>query len=103
MWDKLPDEVKTELLDSEFSTRTHGKKSTYAQGCRGPLCRLAEREANNERYRNRVGSVKQYKSRRSLEYDKFLVNIRDWHWAEREGMRQGEDALEAYREMGVLT
>lgn len=57
MWDSLPDDVRAELEDPRFSGRTHGIRGTYAKcykdggkGCRGPLCRKAERDAGHERY-----------------------------------------------------
>jgi len=42
-----------ELLDEEYSNRTHNKR-TYDAGCRGPLCRKAVREAARRRNRNAV-------------------------------------------------
>jgi len=42
-----------ELLDNEYVTRTHNKR-TYDAGCRGPLCRKAVREAGRRRFQNTV-------------------------------------------------
>jgi hypothetical protein len=59
MWDKLPEDVREELTDPRFTGRTHGKRGTYARasdggkGCRGPLCRKAERDEGHTRYARR--------------------------------------------------
>lgn len=37
-------EVCDELSDPEYSKRSHHNVGTYDQGCRGPLCRKANRE-----------------------------------------------------------
>lgn len=50
-WKGLPEEVQKELCDPRFSTRTHYTRKTYADGCRGPLCRLIE----SHRWRRRAG------------------------------------------------
>lgn len=41
--DDLRELVEKELADESFSTRTHGRSSTYRDGCRGPLCMRANR------------------------------------------------------------
>lgn len=60
MWDSLPDDVREELNDPRFEGRVHGIRGTYAKcyrdggkGCRGPLCRKAERDAGHEKYTRR--------------------------------------------------
>lgn len=42
--DELWLEVCTEVMDPDYTTRTHHNISTYDVGCRGPLCRKAYRE-----------------------------------------------------------
>lgn len=37
-------EVVAEMSDDEYKTRSHHNVGTYTQGCRGPLCRKANRE-----------------------------------------------------------
>ena len=37
-------QVVNELEDAEYRTRSHHNAGTYNQGCRGPLCRKANRE-----------------------------------------------------------
>lgn len=46
-------ELVSELLDQNFMSRTHNKR-TYDAGCRGPLCRKATREAGRRRYKNAI-------------------------------------------------
>lgn len=45
-----------EILDPEYSNRTHNKR-TYDAGCRGPLCRKAAREAGRRRQRSGVSET----------------------------------------------
>lgn len=49
MWDDLADDVRDELSDEAYSGRSHYSRATYAKGCRGPLCRLAEKERGRRR------------------------------------------------------
>lgn len=51
--------VIVELMDPEYTGRTHGNRRTYDAGCKGPACSKASREhgrrrtqtAPNERYK----------------------------------------------------
>jgi hypothetical protein len=73
-----------ELLDEKFDTFTHGSKATYAYGCKGPLCRKAERDACAVRYRKKVGRpVKEYTPREGAYPEDWLQRILDWHREER--------------------
>lgn len=87
---ELPDDVRDELSDPEFINRTHGRRSTYAVGCRGPLCRKAERDEAERKYqrkRARLGAepartgLKDLKSRAR---DEELASIQAWHELMRE-------------------
>lgn len=49
--DDLPADVLDEIQDEEYINRTHGRRSTYAVGCHGPLCRKAERDRGRPRMR----------------------------------------------------
>lgn len=40
-------QIEQELDDPRWKTRTHGSIGTYVDGCRGPLCRRANRERTN--------------------------------------------------------
>ena len=44
-----PEDVRAELEDPSFITRKHYSRATYALGCRGPLCRKAEKDRGRER------------------------------------------------------
>lgn len=46
---KLPDDVRTELSNEKYINRMHYSRATYAKGCHGPLCRLAERDRGRDR------------------------------------------------------
>jgi hypothetical protein len=76
-----------ELSDEQFQTRTHGKKATSAQGCRGPLCRWAERTAKQEETRLRVeaqGRIYTPRKTAARERDEFLAKVYIWHCQARE-------------------
>jgi hypothetical protein len=48
----LRDQIRAEVLEElsgPFGNRTHYSKSTYSAGCRGPMCRKAERDKTKER------------------------------------------------------
>ena len=47
---ELIQHVADELSDERFTGQSHYDKNTYANGCRGPLCRKAERDAAARRY-----------------------------------------------------
>jgi len=47
---ELIQQVTDELCDDRYSGQSHYDKNTYANGCRGPLCRKAERDAAARRY-----------------------------------------------------
>lgn len=40
----LADEIIAELSDPKFITRTHGSRGTHNDGCKGPMCRKANRD-----------------------------------------------------------
>jgi hypothetical protein len=54
----LSADILAELLDAEHIMRVHGRRTCYTAGCRGPLCRRADRIENRRRYeeaRRRAG------------------------------------------------
>lgn len=55
--DDLRELVEKELADESYATRTHGRSSTYRDGCRGPLCQRVNR---NRHTRLRSGGVNDY-------------------------------------------
>ena len=48
-------EVLAEIEEVKYLTLSHGKRSTYSAGCRGPLCRKAERDRGLPRMREVKG------------------------------------------------
>jgi hypothetical protein len=63
----LPPEVQAEIDQESFASYTHGLASTYHVGCRGPLCRKANRDKARA-FRRRDGrEVKQYNTKLELE------------------------------------
>jgi len=84
MSDNIAQEVMDEILDPEYDVMTHGTKYTYSSGCKGPLCRKAERDACARRYRARnKNNVKQYRPRPGAYPEEWLQEMIDWHRAER--------------------
>lgn len=98
MWDELPEDVLLEISDIRFASRTHGKRGTYARppagaaagekGCRGPLCRKAERDEAELKYarrRARLGKVARIglKDDDVRARDELLDRIQQWHECER--------------------
>lgn len=91
MWDSLPTDVYIELTDSRFANRTHGTRGTYAKGptpgskgCRGPLCRKAERDEGHSKYSRRqarLGKVARpgLKDDEARARDQLLADITAWH------------------------
>lgn len=85
----LPDDVRAELEDERFGSRQHYARATYALGCRGPLCRLAEK------HRGRTRNEKKAKSEgreyiplldaRKEQRDAELAPIVAWHLMQRGG------------------
>lgn len=91
MWDKLPDDVRAELTDPEFAHRQHHSRSTSRDGCRGPLCKKAEREYKAKRdaaraaKEGRVVTPLPPEKRRpgDTNRDELLNQIFAWHMLER--------------------
>lgn len=95
-------QVMDELLDDRFDTFTHGNKGTSSAGCKGPLCRKAERDACARRYRRRKGGeVREYAPREGAYPEEWLQSILDWHKEERKkiGMTR---SLKAYYKLNDL-
>lgn len=70
-------EVNDELADPRFNTYRHGSPSTYQKGCKGPLCR----KANRDRAHKGAGS----ESARAM--DPYLSKRIHAHWVEYEWAR----------------
>src|SRR5690349_9242309 len=51
--ERLQYQTRAELEDEEFTNRKHYSRSTYKDGCHGPLCLKAERDKAARRYKAR--------------------------------------------------
>ena len=65
----FPEDVALEVTDPLYLTSTHGKASTYNTGCRGPLCRMAQRERiTPEATRNTSARARDFELKAYLEF-----------------------------------
>lgn len=98
-----PKEVQMELLDPEFS-RQHYSRATYALGCRGPLCRLAETHRGRKRNESRAQEAgRDYKPNldaRETRNEELLAPIVTWHLHVRKRKRLEQAAL---RKLGTVS
>lgn len=80
-------DVRAELEDEDFTGRQHYSRATYAEGCRGPLCRLAEthrgRRRNEERALEAGREYKPNLEARVVAREKELTAVVSWHLHER--------------------
>ena len=98
MWDSLPDDVREELVDPKYLSRQHHSRSTSRDGCRGPLCRKAEREYKAKR--NAQLALTEGRTVKKMAADKrrpgdthrdeLLNQIYVWHMLERTDPRRFE-------------
>lgn len=76
-------DIRAELDNPEFANRTHATRSTYAGGCRGPLCRKSERDRARQRHEQKQKAkgvkVKPAAPRPERERDYFLRRVIYWH------------------------
>lgn len=84
----LENMVFTELTDERFTNRTHYRKATYADGCRGPMCVKRERdEARRRTQRKAEAAGRVYRpvprSPQDIELDDWLNMRIAWHESER--------------------
>lgn len=95
MWTDLPPLLKeelekpenvdiyNELTDNRFASRQHYSRATYAQGCRGPLCRKAERDRGRKRTEKKAEDAgREYQPNPEIRTDtrEGLLNlIINWH------------------------
>lgn len=72
----LMGQILFELTDERFKARTHHRRKLYDEGCKGPLCRKAERDRSRRRYqRGNPGGNRN--RRRSLLDDAVLEYVAD--------------------------
>jgi hypothetical protein len=80
-WPEMAD-VKEELADPRYASRSHGGRSTYALKCRGPLCRYAERFRGRKRNQKKAAQAgREYVEGPTRKYDRddLLAAIIVWH------------------------
>lgn len=78
----LPEDIRAELEDEDYASRSHYSRSTYALGCHGPLCRKAERDrgrGRNERRAEDAGRDYRPNHEQRLEDDALLDQVIEWH------------------------
>jgi len=70
------DLIASELADPDYSS-THGTSLTYRQGCKGPLCRRARRDAQNETSQLRLVrmGLKPTVSSRTARYSQLKLSV----------------------------
>jgi len=81
-------DVEAELLDERFGNRQHYSRATYALGCRGPLCQLAEKHRGRRRNKVRAEAAgREYQAdqggRRKNTRDAELAPVISWHLSQR--------------------
>lgn len=95
---EIPQDVIIELCDLEFGTRTHGTRACYAKGCRGPLCRKAERDRQAVRRKLAAEAAGReyspYGPHPIRDRDELLERVLVWH-RESRGLAEEEDEMEA--------
>jgi hypothetical protein len=87
MWAELEEaenaDILTELNDEKYKGRTHATRSTYAKGCRGPLCRKSERDRGRERHASRQAEkgkeVTRLPATEAQGRDEYLDRVIAWH------------------------
>lgn len=76
-------DIFLELSDSEYITRQHHSRATYALGCRGPLCQKAERDRGRTRQQKRAENAGRtyipVPQHRKMEREELLNAVYDWH------------------------
>lgn len=84
----IHNDAQREVSDPAFAGRTHGKRATFAAGCKGPMCMKANRDRARKQYRdtNPQASRARPGSRTAME-DLLLNNLIAEHIKEREEVR----------------
>lgn len=73
MTDDLISKIVDELTDPEYSGKTHGCRTTYKTGCKGPLCLKSERDRSNRKRANK--NPDRRPRTQSAELDAFLEQV----------------------------
>lgn len=74
-------DVYCELTDDDYSNRQHYSRATYAKGCHGPMCRLAETHRGRKRNEERAQEEgREYREGyRANDRSEELAPIITWH------------------------
>lgn len=84
---EMPQDVYDELNDAKYIKLQHYSRATYAKGCHGPMCRLAETHRGRERNAERAAAAgREYKPNldaRATEREAELAPIITWHLHQR--------------------
>jgi hypothetical protein len=86
--------------DNKFLGRAHGKPGTYTGGCRGPLCRAANTQAQRKRYLGKTPDLDRQKYEAALMqitesysmYMQYIRQIREY----RRSMKNGGQHVHAF-------
>jgi hypothetical protein len=91
-WPEMED-IRAELDDPRFLTRSHGSRSTYALKCHGTLCKYAERVRGRKRTEQKAVNEGRRVQLRGRMYDRdaLIEAIIVWHKKEM-ALRRLEDA-----------
>lgn len=88
-----------ELNDSDYLTRQHYSRATYALGCRGPMCRKAEKDRG--RRRNEIRATRQGRKYipkeeiRKTDRDALMDFIIHWHLTHPDEIQRRTEARSA--------
>lgn len=85
-------DIFLELTDSEYITRQHHSRATYALGCRGPLCQKAERDRGRRRQEAKATNAGRtyipVPQHRKLDREDLLNAVFEWHLSARRTVEQ---------------
>lgn len=80
---ELAEDVWAEISDRTFAGRRHYSRATYALGCRGPLCKKAEKDRGRRRNETRALSQgREYEPNlhiRRTDRDWELTQVLGWY------------------------
>jgi hypothetical protein len=96
-------DIVTELQDPKFATRTHYSRATYADGCRGPLCRKSEKDRGRKRNEAKAAAAgRPYNPSVDEEAnarDALLDMVIHWHLTHPDEVQRRAEILSAQRKV----
>ena len=76
-------DIFLELNDREYIHRQHYSRATYADGCRGPMCKKAERDRGRRRQEQRAERAGRtyipVPQHRKMDREELLNAVFEWH------------------------